>query len=54
MLESNANPAAREYQRALREQGTPITSLFSDDIETDYKRLVGLGVTFTKELTQMP
>jgi predicted enzyme related to lactoylglutathione lyase len=38
----------------LREQGIPITSFFSNDLDADYERLVGLGVTFTKELNEMP
>ena len=38
----------------MREQGIPITSFYSSDLDADYKRLVGDGVTFTKELTDMP
>lgn len=54
VLEPNANPASRSYQESLREQGIPITAFFSTDLDTDYKRLVALGVTFTRELTEMP
>jgi uncharacterized glyoxalase superfamily protein PhnB len=54
VLEPNTNPASKEYQASLREQGIPITSFFSNDLDADYERLVGLGVTFTKELTNMP
>jgi predicted enzyme related to lactoylglutathione lyase len=54
VLEPNANPASKSYQEALREQGIPITSFFSNDLDADYERLVGLGVTFTKELDDMP
>jgi predicted enzyme related to lactoylglutathione lyase len=54
VLEPNENPASKAYQASLREQGIPITAFFSDDIDADYERLVGLGVTFTKELTDMP
>ena len=54
VLEPNANPASRSYQESLREQGIPITAFFSTDLDTDYERLVALGVTFTKELTDMP
>jgi predicted enzyme related to lactoylglutathione lyase len=54
VLEPNANPASKNYQESLREQGIPITSFFSSDLDADYKRLVGDGATFTKELTDMP
>jgi predicted enzyme related to lactoylglutathione lyase len=54
VLEPNANPASKSYQESLREQGIPITSFFSDDLDADCERLVSLGVTFTKELTDMP
>ena len=54
VLEPNANPASKSYQESLREQGIPITAFFSDDLDADYERLVGMGVTFTKELTDMP
>ncbi len=54
VLEPNANPAAKAYQDSLHEQGIPMTSFFSDDIDADYDRLLALGVTFTKELTEMP
>jgi predicted enzyme related to lactoylglutathione lyase len=54
VLEPNANPASKSYQESLREQGIPITSFFSDDLDADCERLAGLGVRFTKELTDMP
>ncbi|MBD0338334.1 MAG: VOC family protein [Thermoleophilia bacterium] len=54
VLEPNTNPASKAYQASLREQGIPITAFFSDDIDADYERLTGLGVTFTTELTEMP
>src|SRR5215218_9163391 len=54
VLEPNANPASKSYQESLREQGIPITSFFSNDLDADYERLVGLGVTFTKEPTRCP
>jgi len=54
VLEPNANPASKSYQQSLRGQGTPITAFFSTDLDADYDRLVALGVTFTKELTEMP
>jgi predicted enzyme related to lactoylglutathione lyase len=54
VLEPNENPASKAYQASLREQGIPITSFFSSDLDADYERLMGLGVRFTKELTDMP
>jgi glyoxylase I family protein len=54
VLEPNANPASKRYQDSLREQGIPITAFFSDDLDADCERLAGLGVTFTRELTDMP
>jgi hypothetical protein len=54
VLEPNVNLASKSYQASLREQGIPITSFFSNGLDADYERLVTLGVTFTKELTDMP
>jgi predicted enzyme related to lactoylglutathione lyase len=54
VLEPNDNPASKAYQASLREQGIPITSFFSNDLDADYECLMGLGVRFTKEITDMP
>jgi predicted enzyme related to lactoylglutathione lyase len=54
VLEPNANPASKSYQESLREQGIPITAFFSNDLDADYERLVGDGVAFTTDLTDMP
>jgi predicted enzyme related to lactoylglutathione lyase len=54
VLEPNANPASKSYQESLREQGIPITAFTSSDLDADYQRLIGGGVTFTTELTEMP
>ena len=54
VLEPNANPASKSYQESLREQGIPITAFYSDDLDADYERLAGEGVTFRTELTEMP
>ncbi|HJU86355.1 MAG TPA: VOC family protein [Gemmatimonadota bacterium] len=54
VLEPNANPASKSYQESLREQGIPITAFHSDDLDADYRKLAGLGVEFTKNLTKMP
>ena len=51
VLEPNANPAARDYQRALFEEGIPITALEVDDVEAEHERLTKAGVTFTQAPT---
>jgi catechol 2,3-dioxygenase-like lactoylglutathione lyase family enzyme len=53
LLEPNANPAARTYQKALFEQGIPLTSFAVDDVEQEYARLKALGVMFRSEPTPM-
>ena len=52
-LEPNANPAAETFQKALFEQGIPLTAFEVADIEQEYARLKDLGVAFTKEPTEM-
>ncbi len=52
VLEPNVNPAAKTYQRALREQGIPAASFQTKDIAADHKRLTGLGVTFKSAPTK--
>ena len=49
VLEPNANPAARTYQAALREQGIPATAFEVDDIAAEFQRLSALGVEFPTE-----
>ena len=52
-LEPNANPAAKAFQKAMFEQGIPLTSFESSDIAAETKRLKEAGVVFTKEPTRM-
>ena len=47
-LEPNANPAGNAFQRAMFEQGIPIASFESTDLEADYARLMKAGVAFTR------
>ena len=54
VLEPNDNPASRSYQEAIYKQGIPATMFFVDDIQKEYRRLKGLGVTFTMEPTKTP
>ena len=51
-LEPNANPAGRTFQEAMFQQGIPITAFEVDDIESEVKRLKGLGVAFTQGPTR--
>ena len=51
-LEPNANPAARTFQKAMFDQGIPLTSFESRDVQADFERLRRLGVAFTQEPTR--
>lgn len=53
VLEPNDNPAAKEYQKKLFEQGIPITMFGVTDIHKEYERLLDKGVKFTMEPTKM-
>ncbi len=46
------NEAARIFKRALVEQGIPLTAFQVDDIQTEYNRLVKLGVAFRTKPTK--
>jgi predicted enzyme related to lactoylglutathione lyase len=49
-LALNDNPAAKEYQQAIYQQSQPAAMFHTDDLQRDYDRLTGLGVTFTVPL----
>jgi len=51
-LEPNANPAAQTFQKAMFDQGIPLNSFETTDIQADFKRLKSLGVAFTREPTK--
>ena len=53
LLEPNSNPAAKTFQKAIFEQGIPLTAFAVDDIQKEYERLKKLGVEFTMEPTNM-
>jgi predicted enzyme related to lactoylglutathione lyase len=53
VLEPNDNPAAKTYQKAIFEQGIPVTSFGVSDVRTEYERLKELGVKFTMEPTEV-
>jgi predicted enzyme related to lactoylglutathione lyase len=47
LLEPMAFAPARIYQQALKDAGIPWTSFVVDDLQAEYQRLLGLGVTFS-------
>jgi len=53
VLEPNANPAAKTYQKAIFEQSIPATSFGVSDIRAEHERLKKLGVKFTMEPTEI-
>lgn len=53
LLEPDQHPAARAYKEALVADGIPATQFEVDDVRAEYDRLLGSGVRFTTEPTQM-
>jgi len=53
VLEPDAHPAAGPFKRALVTDGIPYASFGVADIQGEYERLRGLGVTFTLPPTAM-
>ncbi|HUM00983.1 MAG TPA: VOC family protein [Thermoanaerobaculia bacterium] len=53
LLEPNGNPAARTFQRALFEQGIPLTAFAVENIQEEYERLRRRGVVFRSEPRRM-
>jgi predicted enzyme related to lactoylglutathione lyase len=51
LLESNANPAGKAYQQALRGQGQPATQFQAKDVKAEHDRLAAKGVKFTTPVT---
>lgn len=52
LLEPNANPAAKTYQKAIFDQGIPLTAFAVDDIQKEYERLKERGVVFRTKPTK--
>ena len=52
LLEPNDNPAAKTFQKAIFEQGIPLTAFAVEDIQTEYERMKKLGVVFSMEPTK--
>lgn len=53
LLEPNAHPAAKEYQKKIFAEGIPATMFGVEDIRKEYDRLREKGVQFTMEPTKM-
>ena len=52
LLEPNDNPAAETFQKAIFEQGIPLTAFAVEDIQKEYERMKRLGVVFRMEPTK--
>lgn len=52
-LEPNVNPAAKAFQQAMFEQGIPLTSFESKDIDAEVAALKAKGVVFTRDVAAM-
>lgn len=49
LLEPSEHPAATPWKSALMKDGIPAASFKVDDLDGEFTRLKGLGVTFTTE-----
>lgn len=52
VLEPDMHPAAQAFKRAIFADGIPMTSFECADLDAEYARLQGLGVTFRRPPTQ--
>ena len=48
-LEPNENPAAQIFQKALFDQGIPLTAFAAEDVQKEYDRMKARGVVFRSE-----
>jgi catechol 2,3-dioxygenase-like lactoylglutathione lyase family enzyme len=53
LLEPDAHPAAKEFKRALVEDGIPFTSFAVEDVNETHKDLEARGVRFTQAPSTM-
>jgi len=51
VLESNANPAGKAYQQALRAKEQPAANFLVSDVQAEHDRLAAKGVQFIKPVT---
>ncbi|HLU64764.1 MAG TPA: VOC family protein [Kofleriaceae bacterium] len=52
-LARNDNPPAREYQKAMFEQGQPAILFHTDDVQADFERMKERGAEFTMPPTDV-
>ncbi len=52
-LEPDDHHGAKAFKQSLAEDGIPFTSFAVADVQKEYERLTGLGVTFTQPPTVM-
>jgi catechol 2,3-dioxygenase-like lactoylglutathione lyase family enzyme len=52
-LEPDEHHGAKAFKATLMEDGIPFTSFAVADVQKEYERLTGLGVTFTQPPTAM-
>lgn len=52
LLEPNENPAAKTYQKAIKEQGIAAAAFAVDNITAEHSRLKAQGVRFVREPTK--
>ena len=46
LLEPTGHPASKVYQKALFDDGVPLTAFATPDVQREYERLTALGVVF--------
>ena len=46
-LALNDKPAAKEYQQAMFQQSQPAAMFFTNDVKSDYERILARGAEFT-------
>jgi predicted enzyme related to lactoylglutathione lyase len=52
-LALNDNPAAKDYQQAMFEQGQPAAMFYTDDVQGDFERIGERGAEFTMPPTDV-
>lgn len=53
LLEPASNPAAKDFQKAIFEQGIPANAFAVDDVQVEFERLSAAGVVFRCEPTDV-
>jgi predicted enzyme related to lactoylglutathione lyase len=52
-LALNDNPAEKDYQQAMFEQGQPAAMFYTDDVQSDFERIGERGAEFTMPPTDV-